>query len=195
MRVQPPVARATRELAEKLKIAGHEVVEWDSSDHAEGYDLWLRGVLADGGSDCRALCALAGEPLVEGMLVGQPEQEMTVLQRREIDDHKTDYQRRFVKKWVESGIDAIIMPVTPWVAYRPKTWVKSHQTVAYTALWNLLNYTALAIPAGKANKEIDVVDEEWLAYQPRNEADAFNKEQCEYRSRTRDDENRVADWP
>jgi amidase len=60
------------------------VIEWDASSHTEGYSLWLEAVLADGGEDCRTLCELAGEPLVEGMLVGLPEHTLTVMQRREV---------------------------------------------------------------------------------------------------------------
>ena len=81
---QPPAERVARELAQKLKDAGHEVVEWDTSSHAAGYALWLECVLADGGADARSLCELAGEPLVEGMLVGLPEHEKTVMERRQV---------------------------------------------------------------------------------------------------------------
>lgn len=81
---QPPAERAARELAQSLQEAGHEVVEWDTSSHAAGYALWLECVLADGGADARSLCELAGEPLVEGMLVGLPEHEKTVMERRQV---------------------------------------------------------------------------------------------------------------
>lgn len=71
------------------------------------------------------------------------------------------------------------MPVLPWVGYPPKTWVKSKQSVSYTAIWNLSNYSALAIPAIVADKELDKPTEEWTKYVPRNDSDKFNKEQCE----------------
>lgn len=60
------------------------VFEWDTSDHQEGYDLWLKAVLADGGNSCRALTDLIGEPLIKGMLVGteatflKPEERVAV---------------------------------------------------------------------------------------------------------------------
>lgn len=174
---QPPVERAAREIYKKLENAGHEVFEWDVSSHAEGYALWLKAVLADGGEDCRKLCELAGEPLVEGMLVGLPEHTLTVTQRRELEDKKTEYQKDYLQRWKESGIDAIIMPVLPWVAYPPKTWVKSKQSVAYTALWNCLNYTSLAIPAIVADKSLDQPDQEWINHVPRNPTDDFNHKQ------------------
>jgi amidase len=185
VRCQPPVERATRLLADKLKAAGHEIIEWDVSDHTEGYDMWLEGVLADGGKDCRTLCELAGEPLVEGMLVGLPHHEKTHYERREFEDRKTLYQRRYLRRWVESGIDGLVMPVLPWVNYAPKTWVKSNQKVCYTALWNLLNYASLTVPVTTADPALDQPTEDWNSYQPRNEADAFNKEQCKWNSKRR----------
>lgn len=72
------------------------------------------------------------------------------------------------------------MPVLPWVAYPPKTWVKSKQSVSYTSIWNLLNYSALAIPAIVADKELDKPTEEWMKYEPKNDSDKFNKEQCKW---------------
>lgn len=98
----------------------------------------------------------------------------------QLEEKKTAFQRAYIKRWIDSGIDAIIMPVLPWVAYPPKTWVKSKQSVSYTAIWNLLNYSALAIPATLANKEMDKPGEEWSGYRPKNDSDKFNKEQCEW---------------
>lgn len=66
-------------LADNIKV-----FEWDASSHKEAYDLWLSAVLADGGGDCKALCEMHNEPLIPGMLVGQPEHELSVLSRRKV---------------------------------------------------------------------------------------------------------------
>jgi amidase len=181
-----------------MSHADPPVIEWDSSSHVEGYNMWLEAVLADGGEDCRRLCELANEPLVKGMLVGLPENILTHMERREVsskppkkknnnkkninhlkfEDRKTAYQRAYLKRWIDSGIDAIITPVLPWVAFKPKTWVESKQIVAYTAIWNLLNWTSLTIPAGVAEPALDQPDEEWKSHIPRNETDKYNHEQC-----------------
>lgn len=79
---------------------------------------------------------------------------------------------------MDTGIDALIMPVLPWVAFPPKTWVKSKQWVGYTALWNLLDYAALTIPVTTADPVLDQPSEEWLSHIARNEADDFNHKQC-----------------
>ena len=41
-------------------------------------------ILADGGEGCRKLCELSGEPLIEGMLVGKPENLLTTAQAHQV---------------------------------------------------------------------------------------------------------------
>ncbi|KAL3465297.1 amidase signature domain-containing protein [Aspergillus heterothallicus] len=179
VRPQPPVMRAMRETARKLKDAGHEVIEWDSSLHVEGTNLWTKSVLADGGRHCRQLCAIVDEPLIQGMLVGTATDELSNQEREKIEEAKWAYQERYLAQWVSSGIDALLLPVTPWVGYKPKTWVVSKQWLGYTALYNLLNYAAVTVPVATADLNLDdpQKDEEWTAHVPRNDSDKFNYEQ------------------
>ncbi|KAL2818140.1 amidase signature domain-containing protein [Aspergillus granulosus] len=179
VRPQPPVMRAMRETAKKLKDAGHEVIEWDTSLHVEGTNLWTKSVLADGGHHCRQLCAIIDEPLIQGMVVGTPADELSSEEREKIEEAKWAYQERYLLQWVSSGIDALLLPVTPWVGYKPKTWVVSKQWLGYTALYNLLNYAAVTVPVVTADPALDdpQKDEEWKQYVPRNESDKFNYEQ------------------
>jgi amidase len=177
---QPPITRAVQLVVDALKNAGHEVFEWDSSSHKLGYDLWLKAILSDGGAGCKRLCDMSGEPLIEGMLVGHESNLLTTEQEHQlmhdIDAYKTEYLRR----WVDMGVDAIIMPVMPWVGYKPGTWVKSHQYVGYTSLANLLDWPALSIPVTTASKKEDgILSPGWITYTPTNIADEFNKSQCE----------------
>jgi amidase len=68
------------------------------------------------------------------------------------------------------------MPVTPWVGYKPCTWVKSHQYVGYTSIWNLLDWAAFTLPVTIVSRQKDErLDETWVSYQPRNPSDEFNK--------------------
>lgn len=175
VKCQPPIQRAMREMIEKLRIAGHDVFEWDSSSHRYAYyNLWLKSVLADGGQRCADLCKLVGEPLIPGMLVGKPEDILSVPERQALAEKIWDYQHDYLKRWTETDIDGILMPVTPWVGMQPKTWVQSQQYCGYTAMWNLLNYTALAIPAGVVNRKLDEPNEAWKAYQGNGFSDQFN---------------------
>ena len=62
------------------QLTARVVFPWDTSDHKYGYDLWLKGVLADGGRRCQAQCDKEGEPLIEGMLVGTKKDELNVVE-------------------------------------------------------------------------------------------------------------------
>lgn len=175
---QPPVQRAVKEMVARLRTGGHDVVEWDcSSHHFAFYELWLKAMLADGGKRCADLCRLADEPLIPGMLVGKPDDYLTLEQRQELDDKISDYQRDYLRRWTESGIDALLAPVLPWVNFKPKTWVTSKQCCAYTSQWNLLNYASLVIPATVVDKALDQPDQAWKDHQPRNASDQFNHDQ------------------
>ena len=91
------------------------------------------------------------------------------------------FQTNFLQQWQKANVDALLMPVLPWVGYEPKTWVRSSQWLGYTAMWNLLNYAALTMPIGKADGELDrpKAGDEWAKHVPRNESDRFNHGQCE----------------
>ncbi|PLN82898.1 amidase signature enzyme [Aspergillus taichungensis] len=174
---QPPVTRALRELVQKLRDAGHEVIEWDLSLHIEGANLWTKAILADGGKHCRTLCDLVDEPLIEGMVVGTEQDELTMPEREKLEATKWTFQERFLHQWTHSGVDALLMPVTPWVGYKPKQWVQSKQWLGYTSIWNFLNYAAMTVPVGAVDPVLDRPDRGWMSHVPRNDADAFNKAQ------------------
>jgi hypothetical protein len=60
------------------------VIEWDTSLHVEGTNLWTKCVLADGGHHCRQLCAIVDEPLIQGMLVGTATDELSSQEREKV---------------------------------------------------------------------------------------------------------------
>jgi amidase len=105
-----------------------------------------------------------------------------LISEQQYEQTKLTLQATFLKQWVNSKVDALLMPVLPWVGYKPKTWVKSKQWLGYTAMWNLLDYAAVTVPVARADRDLDSVHEggEWEAHSIRNESDAFNFLQCEY---------------
>jgi amidase len=103
--------------------------------------------------------------------------------KSQLNADKYLYESNYLDRWTTSGIDALIMPTTPWVGYKPWTWVKSSAYVGYTSIWNLLGYAALSVPITNVSREQDVPDQEWLDHVPRNAGDKFNKEQCEFSPR------------
>ncbi|KAJ5719903.1 hypothetical protein N7493_006781 [Penicillium malachiteum] len=178
---QPPVTRAMNETIQALRNAGHEVIEWDTSLHAPATEMWYKAILGEGGVHCRKLCEIINEPLIEGMLVGTEKDMLTLEVREKIEQEKYALSTAMLKQWLASGIDALIMPVIPWVGYKPKDWVRSKQWVGYTGMWNLLNYASVTVPVTKADRALDAVGDgnniEWESYKTRNESDAFNYSQ------------------
>jgi amidase len=67
-------------------------------------------------------------------------------------------------------IDVLLVPTMAHTAVPHRTikWV------AYTKIWNALDYTALSFPAGKTAKELDW---ELPSYEPRNPLDEWNWQQ------------------
>ncbi|KAJ5711670.1 hypothetical protein N7488_005826 [Penicillium malachiteum] len=177
VRCQPPAERAVRDVIGALKAAGHEAFEWDPSSHKYAYELWEKAILSDGGEGCRKKTDMTGEPLIEGMLVGKEKDILTTSETHQLNADKYLYESGYLERWISSGIDALIMPNTPWVGYKPWTWVKSNNYVGYTSIWNLVGYASLTIPAISVSKDKDTPDQEWLDHVPRNAGDKFNKEQ------------------
>ena len=106
----------------------------------------------------------------------------TALINPQLESQKWTYQTTYLAQWQTSAVDAVILPITPWVGYRPKTWVRSSQWLGYTAVFNLLNYAAVTVPVGRADAVRDAPGNEpgWEGHVPRNEADGFNWRQCEF---------------
>lgn len=68
-------------------------------------------------------------------------------------------------------VDVLLMPVMPHTSTPHGTFGR---WTGYTKLWNFLDYTALAFPAGAADKERDAAFGEPEGYVPRNELDENN---------------------
>ncbi|KAI1134818.1 amidase [Hypoxylon sp. FL0543] len=175
VRPHPPVSRLLLTLAEKLRAAEHDIVEWNADLHAECIQVLDDFYTADGGEDIRRDVLAGGEPFiphVEALVNrGQP---ISVYEYWQINKRKLALQQAYLKKWNEiksprtgKQVDVVLMPAMPHTAvpHRCSRWV------GYTKIWNVLDYSALVIPAGK----VDSVDgdEPW-SYAPRNALDEWN---------------------
>ncbi|KAK5084789.1 hypothetical protein LTR05_005868 [Lithohypha guttulata] len=185
IRPQPPVVRAVEHTISNFRQAGHECISWNdiaSKHHATAYSLWLRAVLADGGERFAALCQQCpggGEPLIPGMLVGKSSDTLDNAGRQALYDEIWSFQRMYMRLWRDQGIDALVMPVTQWVGLRPKMWVEADMYVGYTSIWNLMNWTSLVIPSIKVDRKLDVLGDEWKAYQGVSKSDEYNHKHYE----------------
>lgn len=113
------------------------------------------------------------------MLVGQAGDLLTTEETHQLTADIETYKSEYLRRWNDCQVDAIITPVTPWVGYKPWTWVKSHQYVGYTTLSNLLDWPGLVMPVTTASKSGDSsLPPDWVSHKPRNKADEFNKNQC-----------------
>ena len=175
VRVHPPIARALNELADKLRAAGHHVVDsWGVaiSDHKTGIDIMDQFYIADGGEDIRRDVGAAGEPFlphVEALVNrGGP---FTVYEYWQLNRRKQAVQKRFLDVWRSGGFDVLLAPAVAHAAvkHRHMRWI------GYTKIWNLVDYPALTFPVDEVRVDVDRLSEAQLkGYVPRNAMDEWN---------------------
>ncbi|KAJ5552876.1 Amidase [Penicillium frequentans] len=175
VKVHPPIARALEELAVKLKSAGHEILVWDTSDHAACIELMDLYYTADGGEDIRRDVAAAGEPYIPHVEVlinrGKP---ISVYDYWQLNKRKFAAQKKYLDKWSAirspSGkpVDVLLGPTLPHttVPHRKFRWV------GYTKIWNFLDYPAVTFPVDKVRADRDKLATK--DYTPRNALDEWN---------------------
>ncbi|KAK9460885.1 amidase signature domain-containing protein [Lipomyces oligophaga] len=180
VRVHPPIARVLDAAVEKLRAAGHEVIEWSAPDlHSELVPILNKFYSADGGEDVRSDVEKLGEPYmpyVKAMVnrnppISIPEYWHAMVLKREL-------QKKYLDRWNATAkvtstgepIDFIIAPGCP----HPAVPVTKTSWVGYTRAWNGLDYTTTVFPVDCVDKEIDALTEEQKSYVPRNDWDAAN---------------------
>lgn len=114
----PPVARALAATAERLAAAGHEVVGWDPRDQAQGLGLLGRMFVADGALSIKKELERTGEPMRPEMSQYAEATELGTYEMWQIHLERTDFQKRYLDRWNEAGIDAILCPTTPFSSVR-----------------------------------------------------------------------------
>lgn len=175
VKVHPPIARALLELTAVLKAHGHEVVVWDTSDHAACIEIMDLFYTVDGGEDIRRDVATAGEPFIPHVeaLVNRGK-AISVYEYWQLNKRKLAVQKGYLDKWnaVRSpsgrAVDVVLSPTLPHttVPHRRIRWV------GYTKIWNLLDYPAITFPVDRVRAELDVLPLE--PYVPRNSFDEWN---------------------
>ena len=96
-----------------------------------------------------------------------------------LNREKRAAQKAYLKKWqsikcpkTKQEVDVLLMPVMPHAAVRHRAC----KWVGYTKVWNLLDYTALVLPGGTVDRNVDSPkdDSEVVSYKPRNDLDKWN---------------------
>lgn len=161
VRPHPPITRHLARTAELLRMAGHNVVEWAPTGHAEIVALMDEYYTADGGEDVRRAVEAGGEPFlphVEALLGKRRGRPLSVLDYWALNKRKAALQKAYLDRWAQwrgpgsERLDVLLMPTMPHVAveHRACRWV------GYTKVWNVLDYTAVSIPVGTVDEEMDV---------------------------------------
>lgn len=171
----PPITRTLHELSTALAAQGHELVPWDTSDHASCIEIMDSFYTVDGGEDIRRDMAVAGEPYLPHVQAlvnrGTP---ISVYEYWQLNKRKHIAQKKYLDKWnktrSKSGrkVDVLLAPAMPHTSIPHRTF----RWVGYTKIWNFLDYTALTFPVDRVRKEEDGVVGE--TYVPRNELDEWN---------------------
>ncbi|CAF1255209.1 unnamed protein product [Didymodactylos carnosus] len=161
----PPVLRAIRLAVDTLRKAGHTVVEWQPYKH--GYAVVLMGSIftADGGEDLRNALALSGEPPIPQIepLLGPGATRLELNTVWDIQSKKYKYQQEYLAIWQEiSHVDGWIHPVAPHAAIKHN----NSKYYGYTAVVNLLDWPAVALPVTFADKETDGNDATYKGISP-----------------------------
>ncbi|KAI8627357.1 amidase [Xylariaceae sp. FL1651] len=162
----PPVSRALRHTVEKLKAAGHEVVDWSSKDQREGLRLLERMFLADGGKAIKRELDRTGEPLRPEMQDYGNTRELGALEYWHLHLDRQEYQKRHLDRWRKAGIDAILCPTTPYSTVENGKF----KHVGYTGVYNVLDYSCISFPTGlTVDQAVDVPQDD--AYKPFSDID------------------------
>ncbi|KIR50831.1 amidase [Cryptococcus gattii Ru294] len=126
----PPIQRALNHVIDKLRKAGHHVVEWQGPLAKEAARLMLDFWTADGGEEIRRRVAASGEPMipeVAQLLRMTPSSNFippTVSQTWKNQHERDLYARQFLDHWQDSAcwsgcgetIDGLIIPAAPFLA-------------------------------------------------------------------------------
>ncbi|KAM4055852.1 amidase [Hirsutella rhossiliensis] len=155
VRPTPPVSRVLKEVASKLRSAGHDIVEWDPVDQRHGADLLGRMFVADGGTAIRREVERTGEPWRPELEAYRIAKELGVFDMWKLHAERTEFQNRYLDRWNTASIDAILCPTMAFNTVRNGYF----KHVGYTGVFNVLDYSCLSFVTGLAvDKDIDTSD-------------------------------------
>ncbi|KAF2661866.1 acetamidase-like protein [Lophiostoma macrostomum CBS 122681] len=141
----PPVTRALKETAEKLRNAGHEIVDWNPRLHSKTVEFLAKMFVADGGKSVRALLEPTQEPFRPEMEMYQTATELGTYGMWQLQLDRSELQREFLDQWMSyEGLDALLCPTTPYASVEHGDF----KYVGYTGVFNVVDYSAVSFPCG-----------------------------------------------
>ena len=160
MHAHPPIIRALNLMRQSCERAGHECVTWEPTGHADLLGSVQAGFLGLGGPAIAAKLKETGEPFMPGM---RPYEEaatkdpLTAEQLRQMNLVRNAHQKKYLDRWHEMGVDAIVAPASPWSAVR-KGFTTRDPGIPYygfTAIFSLLDVPGVTLPVTTVDKSVD----------------------------------------
>lgn len=172
---QPPVSRAVDIVVKTLKKAGHQILPWDSPNHAKGLEYTFNTWTLDGGKDVHDAFALSGETVADQIKMSYGEGATAGKSASYIAQNNValrQWKKQYLDAWnataskteTKEPIDAIIAPLAPYAAARPN----KYKWYGYSGFVNGLDYTAVVVPVTIADKNVDQYEKD---YKPINDRD------------------------
>ncbi|PHH76848.1 hypothetical protein CDD82_3780 [Ophiocordyceps australis] len=180
VRPHPYITKALNEVAEKLKQAGHQVVEFEAYNHLRAWEeILLPLYFTDGASEAKQTLRAGNEPMlpsVKRLLSDAQVKERTMHELWELNKARDRYRREYLIRWADTAsksssnrpMDILICPAatTSATPHDFKPWW------GYSAIWNLLDYCGGVLPVGTV-LEADAYPHD---YTPVNDLDKENVE-------------------
>lgn len=125
LRPTPPVQRGLKKTVEKLRQAGHEIVEWVPELHKDIMQTLGAFFLADGGKSVAKILEPVGEPWRPEMQDYAKASEIGVYDLWQLQVKRTQLMKEYLDRWTAAGIDCILCPTTPYasVEHGKFSWV------------------------------------------------------------------------
>ncbi|KAL7336320.1 general amidase GmdB, partial [Rhodotorula toruloides] len=162
VRPHPPIRRMLDETVEKLKVAGHEIIDWDVAPlHAQALKIGFAFLFQDGGAALRA--ELKDEPVLPCIYTGKPGSELTSDEMLKFYWEMFGLRIEYRQRWNALKLDAVICPVASHAAVSHD----NYNDWTHTLPWNVLQYCALAMPVGKIEEGEMQVSKEYRREEPR----------------------------
>lgn len=141
----PPVLRAIRQAAEKLRQAGLTVKPFEAVDFGEVRKVTRQLFTADGLSYQKRELSKVGEPPVPsvqniGFLDIPPKSHEATWSW---NTKKLAFQKDMLERWTASGVDVVLCPAGPHTAVKPDGWFYD----TYTVCWNALDVSCSLLPS------------------------------------------------
>ncbi|KAK5482945.1 hypothetical protein LTR43_010003 [Exophiala xenobiotica] len=159
---QPPVRRALRSVIQCLRGAGYQVIDWNPPAHAVAVETYFKIIGADGAQSTREQIKASGEPPVPRLkdwYYGQAPQPLPLPDYLALLESQEEFQTEYQTYWKSTSsltvsklpVDGVIMPVCANAACLENTL----SYFGYSAIVNLLDFTAVTFPVGLTDKDMD----------------------------------------